>query len=94
MKYLGFFYKDLAPETKKKKQLRCGSSKEQFISHVPRKNTLIYLTTAQFACVFVSPDSAWMPTIWITYHAPVEEELMENLSLWHLHIHKARQPAA
>ena len=69
-------------------------SKEQFISHVPRKNTLIYLTTAQFACVFVSPDSAWMPTIWITYHAPVEEELMENLSLWHLHIHKTRQPAA
>ena len=35
-----------------------------------------------------------MPTIWITYHATVEEELMENLSLWHLHIHKARQPAA
>ena len=29
-------------------------------------------------------DSAWMPTIWITYYAAVEEKLIENLSLWHL----------
>ena len=43
---------------------------------------------------FVSPDNTLMPTVWITYHATVEEELMENLSLWHLHIHKTRQPAA
>ena len=58
------------------------------------KNTLTYLTTTQFACVFVSPDNTLMSTVWITYHATVEEELMENLSLWHLHIHKTRQPAA
>ena len=58
------------------------------------KMPLFNHTKWHFCKFFFSPDSAWMPTICITYHAAVEEKLMKNLSLGHLLIHKTRQPAA